>query len=84
MTTISSRTATEKEALVLVDGGHVIQLISLRDNEDGTVNADFEISNQVKEFIKRYYGRKRFTSKLFKKFVIEALENYGEVPEQEM
>lgn len=46
-------------------------------NKDGSITVYFNtVPNYLKKVIKEYYNKKRFTKKLFRCFVIEAIQDY--------
>jgi transcription antitermination factor NusG len=48
-----------------------------KENKDGkTVSVTVDYDKDVKELIKKHYNRKRITSKLVERFIIEGLTNY--------
>ena len=49
-------------------------LIEEIQNDDGTCNLVFDVDDEFKEWFKEWQGLKRWSSKRFQKFVIEALE----------
>lgn len=51
-------------------------ITNIIENNDGTATIEFDITENEKTIVKNHYGQKRFTKKLFQKFVIEGLANY--------
>lgn len=76
---LKSRKATTKEKVKAVLDNDCIILHETIEHEDGSATFQFEINNNIKKIVKKYYKRKRFTEKLFERFVIEGLTNYLEV-----
>jgi len=51
------------------------EVLSVTPNKDGTATIRFNVSDKVKKSVKDLYNKKRFTKKLWKQFVIEAIMN---------
>jgi hypothetical protein len=51
-----------------------IEVIDIKDNEDGSAEYIFEVDEEAKASIMKATGMKRWSKKKFEKFVIEALD----------
>ena len=50
-----------------------MKVIKIKENKDGSATIDCEITNSEKELFKKIYNKKRFSSKLITKALIEGI-----------
>lgn len=62
--------------------GRVI-IKEVKDNSDGTCTLDLEIPDDLKENLKQSFGWKRWSSKKFNQFFLEALTKHAKDMERE-
>lgn len=55
----------------------------IKDNNDGTCTLDLEFPDDLKKKLKQSLGWKRWSSKKFNEFFLEALTKYGKELERE-
>jgi hypothetical protein len=60
-----------------------IKIIDVVDNDNGTCSLTYEVPEQLKASIKRSMGWKRWSSKKFNDFFLEALTKYAKDMETE-
>jgi len=60
----------------------LIKIIEIKDNDNGTCTINYEIPEDLKTFFKKYFGWKRWSSKKFNEFFLEALTNYAKTLER--
>jgi len=53
-----------------------LKLIKIKEKKDGSADYNFEVSKEFKEFVKKYYNKKRYSDKLGKLAILEGLYNY--------
>lgn len=54
-----------------------IEIEKIVENKDGSATVYFKnLPDSVKQFVKKYYGKKRFSKKIFRQFIFEGLSNY--------
>lgn len=58
-----------------------IQVIEIKENDDGSADIVLEISEKFKEEFKAQMGLKRFSRKAFNKWAIEAIRDATEITE---
>ena len=51
----------------------MIKIIKIKDNKDGSALLTFEYGEDFKDLVKKHYNKKRFTKKLAKRFILEAI-----------
>jgi hypothetical protein len=51
-----------------------LTVLDVIDNDDGTANVVFDVTDEFEEWFKEYHGIDEFDHSLFEKFVIESLE----------
>lgn len=51
----------------------LIKIIEIKENGDGTCTIVYEVPNDLKDYFKQYFGWKRWSSKKFNEFFLEAL-----------
>lgn len=50
-----------------------IEILSIKENEDGSADIEFDLDKEYKDQIKKIIGVKKLTKKRFEKFVLDAL-----------
>lgn len=55
-----------------------IQILSVNQLPDGSLNADIDYDEEAAEYIKGIYGVSELTPDVLNRFVVEALSNYIE------
>ena len=56
-----------------------LQVTDIVDNEDGSAKVTLELGDETRNFIKKHYGWKRWSTKKFQTLFIEILTKYVEV-----
>jgi len=64
----------------------LLKVDEIVENKDGSATIYFsDITKELKKAIRQYYGKKRFSQKIFKAFVIEGIVNYtSKIPKKEL
>ena len=60
-----------------------IKIIEIKDNDNGTCSIIYEIPKDLRDYFKGYFGWKRWSSKKFNEFFLEALMKNAETLERE-
>jgi len=60
-----------------------IKIEEIKENGDGTCTIIYEVPNDLKDYLKQYFGWKRWSSKKFNQFFLEALMKNAETMERE-
>jgi len=55
----------------------LLRVEKIVEHKDGSMNVIFIISTELKKFIRDSYGKRRFSQKIFKEFVIESICNHA-------
>ena len=58
-----------------------IRLVGISENEDGSVNLEFDMSEGFREAFKNFYGLKRWSQKKFNEWVDENLSQFLRIEE---
>ena len=61
-----------------------VTILQINDNNDGTCTLDLEIPEDLKYNIKQSFGWKRWSSKKFSQFFLEALAKHAKDMEREL
>tara|TARA_Y100000296_G_scaffold86644_1_gene127137 strand:+ start:1153 stop:1482 length:330 start_codon:yes stop_codon:yes gene_type:complete len=56
----------------------LLEVIEIIDNDDGTSEIVFEITDEFKDWFKKCFGLKRWSNKRFQKELVEAIQDYIE------
>jgi hypothetical protein len=59
-----------------------IKIEEIKENGDGTCTIVYEVPNDLKDYLKQYFGWKRWSSKKFNQFFLEALMKNAETMER--
>jgi hypothetical protein len=59
-----------------------LKVIDIIDQPDGSAIVTFDIDKKTREFIKSFYGWKKWNKKKFEKVLIELLDNYVKMKEK--
>jgi hypothetical protein len=59
-----------------------IKLVDVSQNEDGSVNLEFDMSIGFKERFKEFYGLKRWSNKKFNEWVDENLSTFLKIEDE--
>ncbi len=54
----------------------IMRIVKVKENKDGSASVTFEFGELTRRILRKHYKRKRVTQKLFKKAVLEGIENY--------
>jgi hypothetical protein len=55
----------------------IIKVDKIVEHKDGSATIYFSgVTKKIKEIVKKIYKRKRWSDKLFNKFVVDGIENY--------
>lgn len=54
----------------------IMRVVKVKKNKDGSANITFAFGEDTRKMLRKFYNRKRVTHKLFKKAILEAIENY--------
>ncbi len=54
----------------------IMRIVKVKENKDGSANVTFEFGEDTRKILRKHYKRKRVTHKLFKKVILDAMENY--------
>lgn len=57
----------------------MFQIIKEKKLKNGEVRIEYEVTEEFVVFVKAYYNKKRFTTKLANRAILEALYNYQKV-----
>jgi hypothetical protein len=60
-----------------------IKIEEIKENGDGTCTIIYEVPDDLKDYLKQYFGWKRWSSKKFNQFFLEALMKNAETMERE-
>ena len=60
-----------------------IKIEQIKENGDGTCTIVYEVPDNLKNYLKQYFGWKRWSSKKFNQFFLEALMKNAETMERE-
>lgn len=60
-----------------------IAILEIKDNNNGTCTIQYEVPDDLKEILKTQFGWKRWSSKKFNDFFLEALTKYAKSMEGE-
>ena len=60
-----------------------IKIIEIKDNDDGTSSIIYEVPKDLQDYFKGHFGWKRWSSKKFNEFFLEALMKNAETLERE-
>ena len=53
-----------------------VEIVKITEQKDGSAIFELEYEKDFIEFVKKYYNKKRCTTKMIQNIVIEGLENY--------
>jgi hypothetical protein len=60
-----------------------IKIEEIKENGDGTCTITYQVPDDLKDYLKQYFGWKRWSSKKFNEFFLEALMKNAETMERE-
>jgi hypothetical protein len=61
----------------------LIKIIEIKVNDNGTCTINYEVPEDLKTYFKNYFGWKRWSSKKFNEFFLEALMKNAKTLERE-
>lgn len=73
-TSVKKSSPVNLDGIGATDGVGAIQIISLKDNPDGSATLDFEVDDIFINYVKKETGKKRVTKKALGDFVLRLLE----------